>query len=520
MNNKETFFTKEPMFYKSMFSMLAFVALQNIVAYSVNMADNIMLGTYSQAALSGAATVNQVFFIIQQFAISFGNALVALAAQYWGQHRAKPIRTLAGITLKVGVAVSVILIIICGLIPSGIIRIFTFDADIIAEGTKYLLIIMWTFLLYIITNILMAALRAVGTVNISFYISIVSLVVNVGINYVLIFGKLGLPEMGIVGAAIGTLIARILELIIVIVYLAKFDKKLNLFRRPPEDAVAAEIAEASSENTPTAAVPSSIDSANDTVPAENVVNEASVNTVSIATDSTATVNKREFALAWLFDNNKDLWKDFLKVYFPIFCATVLWGVSVPMQTAILGHMSADAIAANSVATTFYQYLKVIVVAMSSTSAVMIGQSIGRGDMVRIKSDGRTLSVIDVIIGLILGILLVILKNPLLTLYDLNPNALRLAGNLILIMAVIMVGMSYQMPVSFGIIQGGGDAKFTMAMNLISTWCIVMPLSFMAAYWWKWPVEWVVVVVQSDQIFKCLPTWLHFRKYTWMKKLTR
>ncbi|MDO4529825.1 MAG: MATE family efflux transporter, partial [Lachnospiraceae bacterium] len=364
MNNKESFFTKDPMFYKSMFSMLAFVALQNIVAYSVNMADNIMLGTYSQAALSGAATVNQVFFIIQQFAISFGNALVALAAQYWGQHRAKPIRTLAGITLKVGVAVSVILIIICAVIPSGIIRIFTFDDAIVAEGTKYLLIIMWTFLLYIITNILMAALRAVGTVNISFYISIVSLVVNVGINYVLIFGKLGLPEMGIVGAAIGTLIARILELIIVIVYLAKFDKKLNLFRRPPEDVVA-EAAAAFSENTPTAAVPANTGSANDTVPASTATNEASVKNASAATDNTAMISgqkkKGDFALSWLFDNNKDLWKDFLKVYFPIFCATVLWGVSVPMQTAILGHMSADAIAANSVATTFYQYLKVIVV---------------------------------------------------------------------------------------------------------------------------------------------------------------
>ena len=48
----------------------------------------------------------------------------------------------------------------------------------------------------------------------------------------------------------------------------------------------------------------------------------------------------------------------------------------------------------------------------------------------------------------------------------------------------------------------------------------MPLSFAAAFWWKLPVEWVVVCVQSDQIFKCLPTWLHFRKYTWMKKLTR
>ena len=151
--------------------MLAFVALQNIIAYSVNMADNIMLGSYSQNALSGAATVNQVFFIIQQFAISFGNALVALAAQYWGQNRTSPIRRLVGISLKIGAAIAIILLLICAFIPGGIVRIFTSDAGIIEEGRKYLLIIMWTFLLYILTNILMAALRAVGTVNISFYIS-------------------------------------------------------------------------------------------------------------------------------------------------------------------------------------------------------------------------------------------------------------------------------------------------------------------------------------------------------------
>ena len=461
--NQTSFFTKDKTFYRSLFSMLAFVALQNIIAYSVNMADNIMLGSYSQNALSGAATVNQVFFIIQQFAISFGNALVALAAQYWGQNRISPIRRLVGISLKIGAAIAVILLLVCAFIPGGIVRIFTSDAGIIEEGRKYLLIIMWTFLLYILTNILMAALRAVGTVNISFYISIISLIINVGINYVLIFGKMGFPEMGITGAAIGTLIARIIELLIVLLYLIFADKKLKLFKKPSDS---------------------------------------------------------EGAIAWLLKNDAGLWKDYLKVYFPIMCATVLWGVSVPMQTAILGHLSADAIAANSVATTFYQYLKVIVVAMSSTSAVMIGQSIGRGEMNRIKSDGRTLSVIDVGIGFLLGLLLVILKNPLLTLYNLNDNALALAGRLILIMAVIMVGMSYQMPVSFGIIQGGGDANFTMAMNLISTWLIVMPLSFMAAFWWKWPVEWVVVVVQSDQIFKCLPTFIHFRKYTWMKKLTR
>ena len=92
--------------------MLITVALQNLIAYSVNMADNVMLGSYSQEALSGAATVNQIFFMVQQFAISVGNALVALASQYWGQKRIDPIRTLTGIALKLGVAVSVVLIVL------------------------------------------------------------------------------------------------------------------------------------------------------------------------------------------------------------------------------------------------------------------------------------------------------------------------------------------------------------------------------------------------------------------------
>lgn len=451
---KQSFFTREKSFYQTLFPMLITVALQNLIAYSVNMADNVMLGSYSQAALSGAATVNQIFFMVQQFAISVGNTLVALAAQYWGQNRIDPIRTLTGIALKLGVAVSVILIVLCELFPAPILRIFTPDLIIIEQGCAYLTLVAWSFLLFVITQTFMAALRAVETVRISFYVSVVSLVINVCINYVMIFGKFGCPEMGVAGAAVGTLTARAVELVIVTVYLAKYDRKLHLFQRG------------------------------------------------------------------LFHRDALLSRDYRKVYIPIMCSAVLWGVSVPMQTAILGHMSDNAIAANSIATTFYQYLKVIVVAMSSTSAVMIGTAIGRGNMERIKSDARTLACISVMIGVALGAALVVFRAPLLSLYDLNQEAMVMASNLIAIMGVFMVGMSYQMPVSFGIFQGGGDGAFTMKMNMISTWCIVMPLSIMAAFWWKLPVEWVVVVIQSDQIFKCLPTYLHFRKYGWMKKLTR
>lgn len=152
----------------------------------------------------------------------------------------------------------------------------------------------------------------------------------------------------------------------------------------------------------------------------------------------------------------------------------------------------------------FQYLKVIVIAISSASAVVIGKDIGEGDIERVKSDGRTLSVIDVLIGIVLASLLFVLRGPLLSMYKLTDTAAVLANHFIMIMSVVMVGMSYQMPVSVGVIQGGGDTRFSMYMNMISTWGIVMPLSFLAAFVWKLPVELVVVAVQSDQLFKGIP----------------
>ena len=301
----------------------------------------------------------------------------------------------------------------------------------------------------------MAILRSVETVRIAFVTSIVSLVVNVCINYVLIYGHFGAPELGVRGAAIGTLIARLLELAIVLGYAAHDRKRLNMFGPGFRHA-----------------------------------------------DPLLSV-------------------DFRKTAIPVILSQVLWGISVPMQTAILGHLSSDAIAANSVATTFYQYLKVVVIAESSAFGVVIGMTIGKGRVDEVKAATRTLELMSVVISLVLGGLLYLIRTPLLRLYDLTPEAMELADRLIVILCFVMVGMGYEMPVCMGCLRGGGDTKFVLAMNMISTWAIVMPLSFASAFWWKWPVAAVVICIQSDQIFKCLPTFVRARHYEkWIKKLTR
>ena len=404
---KENFFTKDKNFYKTFFRLMLVVALQNLVAYSVNMLDNMMLGSYSQNALSGAATVNQIFFMVNQLALAIGNALIVMSSQYWGKRDTHTIKKLTGIAMTFSVVAAVIVVLVCAIWPEQLLRLFTTSPDIIAEGMTYLSILKWTFALFLISNLLISMLRSVETVQISFIISIVSLIVNGGINYTLIFGNFGFPEMGIRGAAIGTLTARILEFLIDIVYVLKIDKKVQIFRG------------------------------------------------GLLQETFSTVSR-------------GLWKNFIKVSSPVIVSGMFWAVSVPMQTAILGHLSADAIAANSVSTTFFQYLKVIVVAISSASSVVIGKTIGQGDRNKVRSMGRTLSVIDISIGIVLAMILFVLRKPLLSTYNLTAEATVLADHLMIIMSAVMVGMSYQMPVSVGIVQGGGDTKFSMYLNLIST----------------------------------------------------
>jgi hypothetical protein len=104
----------------------------------------------------------------------------------------------------------------------------------------------------------------------------------------------------------------------------------------------------------------------------------------------------------------NVWKTFFKVCIPILTSSLLWAVSLPMQTAILGHLSADAIAANSVSSTFFQYLKVIVIAIAGASAVVIGKDIGSNDEEKVRCNGRTLSVLYLAIGLLLGTVLFLL----------------------------------------------------------------------------------------------------------------
>ncbi len=215
-------------FYRTFFSICIMLVLQNVVTLSVNLADNVMLGAYSEASLSGVAAVNQVQFVYQMVLAAFGDGLVIFCSQYWGMRRTEPMKKIAASAMHAGLLVCVLLFAAASLFPEQVLRLFTTDAAIVSEGVRYLGIIRFTYLFFAVTQILLATLRSVGIVRIAFLLSIQTFFINCGINYVLIYGKFGAPELGAAGAAIGTLTARIVESIVLILYIARKEKILRL----------------------------------------------------------------------------------------------------------------------------------------------------------------------------------------------------------------------------------------------------------------------------------------------------
>ena len=220
-------FTRDGKFYKDFFRLMLFIALQNLLSYSVALIDNAMLSRHSTLELNGAALANQIQFLLQMIVNGSAEGVVVLAAQYWGERRKDPILSASSVGLLTGTAFGILFFVVMSVCPDGILGLLSNDRDIIGAGCEYVKIIRFTYPIWCISTVILASQRSVENAGIGFAVMLGSLFVNLFFNYCLIFGRLGFKDMGIRGAAIATLIARSFELVVALVYTCFIDKKLE-----------------------------------------------------------------------------------------------------------------------------------------------------------------------------------------------------------------------------------------------------------------------------------------------------
>ncbi|MGN0482147.1 MAG: MATE family efflux transporter [Lachnospiraceae bacterium] len=205
-------------FYKEVWSLMLPLALQNLINVGISSIDVIMLGKVGENVLSGASLGSQINFIMSLVLFGIMSGASVLTAQYWGKQNMEAIKKIFGIAMKVSAAVGILFFAVTMCIPGTLMQIFTNDPTVIAYGVQYLRIVCVSYLVVPVTMTYLNMIRNMEQVIIATVVYLTSMVVNIIVNLFLIFGFACFPKMGIRGAAIGTLTARLVELLIVFVY--------------------------------------------------------------------------------------------------------------------------------------------------------------------------------------------------------------------------------------------------------------------------------------------------------------
>lgn len=199
------------------------VAMQGMLNTIVNLVDTLMIGTLGETAVAAVGLANKVFFVFSLLVFGVVSGAGVLAAQYWGNRDLKNIRRALGTALMIAGLGSLFFVVPGIWKPELVMRIFTTSGNAVALGATYLPIAALSYPFIAITNVYVAMMRSVGRVKAPVAISSMAIVINIVLNYILIFGKLGMPAMGVAGAAAATLIARIAEsgVMLLVVYLTR-----------------------------------------------------------------------------------------------------------------------------------------------------------------------------------------------------------------------------------------------------------------------------------------------------------
>ncbi|SDB04655.1 putative efflux protein, MATE family [Pseudobutyrivibrio sp. YE44] len=213
-------------------------------------------------------------------------------------------------------------------------------------------------------------------------------------------------------------------------------------------------------------------------------------------------------------------KDYVRCGLPLAGAAMFWGVGFTSYTAIMGHLGADAAAANSVAAVVRDLMCCLCDGISAASGIVIGNELGAGNLETGKLYGRRIAKIAVFIGF-LTTALVLLVTPFVVNYMiLTDKAKNYLVGMMVIMAIYMIGRCINTVVINGVFASGGDTLFDIYSLAVCMWCLAVPLALFGAFVFHWPVLMVYACTCVDEVGKLPWVFHHYRKYKWVKDLTR
>ena len=442
--------------YRDLFKVVLPVSFQYLMMSLVSASDAFMLGFLDQDSLSSVSLATQVAFVYSLFFGAFIYGCSVLAAQYWGKGDETTVKEVLAVTMRYTLIVGLIFTLATAFTPGLIMRIFTDDPVLIEGGVRYLKTVSLSYLIGGFAQVYFGILKNCDKAGLSSLIGSISVVLNIILNACLIFGLWKFPKMGIEGAALATVLARIFETVFVII--------LILMKK----------------------------------------------CISLDVGKTIFPSKC----------SKTLHKDYWKYTVPLLLNQLGWGGGVTMYSVIMGRLGSNAVAANSIASIVRGMVASFCWGVASGVSIILGQMLGRNELEDSKKAGGSFVRFSILIGAISGGIILLITPLLLDFVTLEGEALYFLKIMMIMQSYYIIGGSLNSTIIGGIFPAGGDTKFGMWCDIITLWCVVVPLGMIGAFVLKLPVLVVAFILTLDEIVKIPAVYKHYMKYKWVKNITR
>ena len=452
-------------FSRQLYTTVFPLVIQAFMLALVSATDAIMLGLVDQTSMSSVSLGGQIQFVLNLFVLGITGGLSILTAQYWGKGDHEVVERLIPRNLLYMLLIGGLFTAATAIAPAAVMRILTNDEQLVSSGSRYLRAVSLSYILCAISQVYLTVLKTTGRAGTASRISTFAVALNIVCNAILIFGLFGAPKLGIVGAAIATVIARAVEL------------GWSMLENRKETAL--------------------------TLPdgrQKNVVIRIRWDRILVAEPA--------------------LMCDFWKVTGPLLAASMVWGIAYTLYSVIMGHMGGDAVAAHSVTGIARSLVACMTRGLGNGAGIMVGHVLGTGNLALAKRTGRRLTRLSIAAGILTGSVLMLLSPLIVRLAPLTETAAAYLQGMLIFCGINLMFQSVNHTVLDGVFCAGGDSAFDMYGNIGAMWCFSLPLSFLAAFVWKLSPVAVYCIMNMDEIVKIPAVYLRYKKYIWLRDLTR
>lgn len=441
-------------FYNKMFALSLPIMLQNLISSVLNMVDTVMVGVLGEAQLAAVGLANQVFFVFFLLIYGVNSGCGIFIAQYWGNRDEENIKRTLGFSVIIGTIVGLIFTLIALYLPRQIMQLFTSDKAVIGYGITYMRYVSFSYVMTSISIAYSFAARNIGDVKVPMIISAASLIVNGVLNYVLIFGFFGFPRLEVAGAAIATVIARLIEVIAIVFWVYAIRKDKVLFSRLRD------------------------------------------------------IKRLDVSFI----------RNILVTAIPVIINDVLWSLGMAMYSAAYARISTTAIASIQIANTVQGIFMVIAMGLATACSVMVGNKIGSGDKESAILYGNRYIKIGILIGIILGLVLILISPIVIMMFGSTHVVQEVAQKILFIMGIFLSVRFLNYILVIGILRSGGDTTFSMILETCTVWIVGVPLAFAGALWWHLPAYIVFVLISLEELVKAYFGMIRVKSNKWVRNV--